>query len=91
MKVTVVGYLACDFKDKNGKQVRGVSLKVTMDSRNENFVGKDVGKIWLPESLVHEMGYVPDVGSEVELLYETDGRRRGRGFPETPYFPAGWD
>lgn len=74
MKVTVVGYLACDFQDKDGKQVQGVSLKVIKDSNKDGFVGKDIMKVWLPKSIVDSVGFVPDVGSDVELIYDFDGR-----------------
>ena len=73
MKATVVGYLPCDFQDKEGKQVQGVSLKVIVDSSRKGFVGKDIMKVWMPKDMVEELG-VPAPGRDVELIYDFDGR-----------------
>lgn len=75
MKAHVVGYQTCDFKDKDGKQVQGVSLKCLVDSTSENFVGQDISKIWLPFNLIEAVGFVPDVGSDVNLIYDYDGKK----------------
>lgn len=75
MKAHVVGYQTCDFKDKDGKQVQGVSLKCLVDSTSEALVGQDISKIWIPMNLLESVGFVPDVGSDVNLVYDYDGRK----------------
>lgn len=75
MKAHVVGYQTCDFKDKDGKQVQGVSLKCLVDSTSETLVGQDISKIWIPMKLLESVGFVPDVGSDVNLVYDYDGRK----------------
>ncbi len=75
MKAHVVGYQTCDFKDKDGKQVQGVSLKCLVDSTSETFVGQDIAKIWVPLKLLESVGFVPDVGSDVNLIYDYDGKK----------------
>lgn len=75
MKAHVVGYQTCDFKDKDGKQVQGVSLKCLVDSTSETFVGQDISKIWVPLKLLESVGFVPDVGSDINLIYDYDGRK----------------
>ena len=75
MKAHVVGYQTCDFKDKDGKQVQGVSLKCLVDSTSETFVGQDIAKIWVPLKLLEFVGFVPDVGSDVNLIYDYDGKK----------------
>lgn len=75
MKAHVVGYQTCDFKDKDGKQVQGVSLKCLVDSTSEALVGQDISKIWVPMKLLESVGFVPDVGSDVNLIYDYDGRK----------------
>jgi hypothetical protein len=76
MKAHVVGYQTCDFKDRDGKQVQGVSLKCLVDSTtSETLVGQDIAKIWIPMKLLESVGFVPDVGSDVNLVYDYDGRK----------------
>lgn len=75
MKAHVVGYLACDFKGKDGERVQGVSLKCLVKPTSEDFVGQDVTKFWLPASMIDSVGFVPDVGSDIDLLYDYDGRK----------------
>lgn len=75
MKVHVVGYQSCDFKDNDGHRVQGVSLKCVMKSSSESLVGSDVAKIWLGNEIISKVGFVPDVGSCVNLEYDFDGRR----------------
>lgn len=74
MKAHVVGFQSCDFKDREGKQVQGVSLKCVVDSTNVNLVGKDICKIWLSNKLVSAVGFVPEVDKDVNLIYDFDGR-----------------
>lgn len=75
MIAKVVGYKVCDFEDKNGKKVNGVSLKCLVDSNDIDFVGKDIAKIWLPFDLVQNVGNIPDVDSDVDFQYDFDGRK----------------
>lgn len=75
MTVNVVGYKVCDFKDKEGKTVRGVSLKCLVESHDSEFVGMDILKVWLPEILVSNIGFIPEVGKQVDLKYDFDGRK----------------
>lgn len=75
MVVHVVGYQSCDFKDGDGHRVQGVSLKCVMKSSSESLVGSDVAKIWLSDQVISKVGFVPDVGSYVNLVYDFDGRR----------------
>lgn len=75
MKAHVVGFQSCDFKDREGKQVQGVSLKCVMKSSSVSLVGSDVAKIWLSNEIISKVGFVPDVGSYVNLEYDFDGRR----------------
>ena len=74
MKAHVVGFQSCDFKDREGKQVQGVSLKCVVDSTNVNLVGKDICKIWLSNILVSNVGFIPEVDKDVNLIYDFDGR-----------------
>lgn len=76
MKVKVVGYEVVDYESKKTKkQVTGVSLYCLRNAKqNSNAVGEIGVKVWLPESLIKEVGFVPEVGSKVELIYEFDGR-----------------
>ena len=46
-----------------------------MHSSSESLVGCDVAKIWLSNDLVSKVGFVPDVGSIVDFVYDFDGRR----------------
>ena len=78
MKVKVVGYKALDFaaREMDNKHVSGVSLKCVFDNlSDEDLVGQDITKIWLPSALVQKVGFVPDIGSDVELNYDFDGKR----------------
>ncbi len=75
MKAQVVGYQSCDFKDDDGRRVQGISLKCLLHSSSESLVGCDVAKIWLSNEIVSKVGFVPDVGSIVNLEYDFDGRR----------------
>ena len=76
MKVKVLGYLPCDFTEKStGERVQGVSLKVMFKSSNENLVGHDVNKVWLPKDLIDYVGFTPSVDDELDLIYDYDGRR----------------
>lgn len=75
MKAQVVGYQSCDFKDDDGHRVQGISLKCLLHSSSESLVGCDVAKIWLSNEIVSKVGFVPDVGSIVNLEYDFDGRR----------------
>lgn len=75
MKVHVVGYQTCDFKDDDGHRVQGISLKCVFNSHSETLVGFDVAKIWLSNDIVSKVGFVPDVDTYVDLIYDFDGRR----------------
>ena len=76
MKVHVVGRLSCDFVERaTGERVQGISLKVNFKSSNTKLEGLDVTKVWLPQDMVDFVGYAPQVGDELELKYEYDGRR----------------
>lgn len=76
MKYKVVGYRPCDFLDDNGKPVKGVSLKCYGSPEDDSVVGEDIYKIWLPEELIKEVGFVPDVGTTVDLKYEVLSRNK---------------
>lgn len=75
MKVHVVGYQSCDFKDDDGHRVQGVSLKCVLKSSSETLVGYDVAKIWLSNDIISKVGYVPDLDTYLDLIYDFDGRR----------------
>lgn len=77
MKVKVVGYKVLEFSDeRTNKLISGVSLKCVFDNlADEDLIGQDITKIWLPSALVKKVGFVPDVGSDVELNYDFDGKR----------------
>lgn len=75
MKAKVVGYQSCDFKDDDGRRVQGISLKCLLHSSSESLVGCDVAKVWLSNDIVSKVGFVPDVGTFVNLEYDFDGRR----------------
>lgn len=77
MLVKVVGYQKLDyFSKKANTQKTGVSLHYLREPtmREEGFKGLVTGDVWLPISLVERMGFIPDVGSKVNLQYEFDGR-----------------
>ncbi len=75
MIVNVVGYKVCDFKDREGKAVKGVSLKCLTEPTDTDFVGMDIMKVWLSENLVNNIGFVPEVGKQIDLHYDFDGHK----------------
>ncbi len=78
MKVEVLGYKICDFTDDDGNPVKGISLKTAFEplQSDDDFCGRDIKKVWIPEKMLKaNNGFVPDVGSMVELDYDYDGRR----------------
>lgn len=78
MKVEVLGYKVCDFPDDEGKPVKGISLKTAFEplQAEDDFFGRDIKKVWLSEAMLKANGgFIPDVGSMIELDYDYDGRR----------------
>lgn len=75
MQVKVVGFEKVDYFSKaKQKQVQGISLYVVRKPTKDSIVGEVATDIWLPLALVNGMGFVPEPGSDVELIYDFDGR-----------------
>lgn len=75
MQVKVVGFKKVDyFSQKKQAQVQGVSLYIIRKSQEESVQGMIAQDVWLSTRLVEAMGFVPKPGSDVELIYDYDGR-----------------
>lgn len=77
MIVQVTGRQKLDyFSRRRNKQVTGVSLhfvrKPTVSE--QGFEGHVSGDVWLPQTLIDSVGFVPEVDSKLELIYDFDGR-----------------
>lgn len=75
MQVKVVGFEKVDyFSKKQNRQVQGISLYCTRKGNKESITGDVAEACWLPLQLVQSVGFIPQPGSDVELIYDYDGR-----------------
>lgn len=67
----VVGFKKVDFKDKDGKQIKGFSLHLARPFDADNAAGTEVRKEFISSQYV---SYVPSVGDHVKLIYNRYGK-----------------
>lgn len=65
----VVGFRNADFVGKDGRSVSGVSVFVSRPI-TQGGGGEAVEKVFLNRRLLDEFNYRPEVGDEIELLYD---------------------
>lgn len=71
---TVAGIRKVDFLDKEGKAVKGATLYLTKPIDAKMGAGVEFEKAFFSEDRLAAMTYKPEVGDQVEVLYNRRGK-----------------
>lgn len=69
----VIGFRNVDFTGQDGRPVRGLSLYLSQPI-TKNGCGEAAEKVFLAERIVNSMAAVPELGEEVEPVYNKFGK-----------------
>lgn len=69
----VVGYAESKFNAKDtGKEIKGVNIYLEYVSKNVTGIATD--RLYVTENRLTECGYYPNVGDEVDVMYNKFGK-----------------
>lgn len=70
----IIGILSVSFKGRDGKQVTGKTFYFAERIPSDRGTGYSIEKAFLTEEKIARLSFVPQVGNEVQLLYNRFGK-----------------
>ena len=69
---TVIGSREVQFTDNTGRTVSGVTLYVEWE--DEKVRGKCAERLFVSDKLIHDAGFIPDLGDTFKVVYNRYGK-----------------